>query len=115
MHAPLLQGNVEKVGVARLDKYGADLWLLAPPCQPFTRQGHQRDLGDTRTRSFQRLLSHLAAMRRPPTWLLLENVVGFEGSEARGALLEVLKQLGYSWQEFQLSPQQYGLPYSRPR
>jgi hypothetical protein len=35
---------------AQLDAYAADLWLLAPPCQPFTRQGAQLGAQDNRSR-----------------------------------------------------------------
>ena len=33
-----MQGNLESVTPAMMDKHGADLWLLEPPCQPYTRQ-----------------------------------------------------------------------------
>ena len=37
-----MQGNLESVTPAMMDKHGADLWLLAPPCQPYTRQVRRR-------------------------------------------------------------------------
>lgn len=53
------QGNIEKVSVSRLESYKADLWLLAPPCQPYTRRGLQKDADDWRASSFMQLLSKL--------------------------------------------------------
>lgn len=39
-HRPY-QGNIQCLAAADLDNYGADAWLLSPPCQPYTRQeGH---------------------------------------------------------------------------
>lgn len=54
-------------------------------------------------------------MKSPPSMLLLENVVGFENSATRQALSEVLIESGYHFQEFILSPTNFGTPYSRPR
>lgn len=33
------EGNVSRVKAKELDAYKADMWLMAPPCQPYTRQG----------------------------------------------------------------------------
>ena len=41
--------------------------------------------------------------------------MGFESSDTRALLAEVLESAGYSLQEFILSPTQLGVPYSRPR
>lgn len=54
-------------------------------------------------------------MRRPPSHLLVENVVGFEASTTHDDLLLLLRQLRYCAQEFILSPTQFGVPNSRPR
>jgi tRNA (cytosine38-C5)-methyltransferase len=110
-----MQGNIEKLDAKKLDKFKADIWMLSPPCQPFTRRGLQKDLGDNRTRSFISLLGEIAQMRHHPQYLLVENVVGFEVSDMRNVLAEKLQSLGYQMQEFILTPTQYGIPYSRPR
>jgi len=54
-------------------------------------------------------------MARPPARLLLENVVGFDTSRTREAVLAALTALEYRVHEFCLSPVQLGVPYSRPR
>ena len=103
------------VDTGKLDKLAASLWLLSPPCQPFTRQGLQKDTSDARSQSFLRLLDVVPNLRHPPTHILVENVVGFETSEMRGVLLETLRGLGFTTREYILSPRQFGVPYSRPR
>ena len=46
-----------------LEKADAQLWMLAPPCQPYTRRGLQQDANDARARSFLKLIDWLAAMQ----------------------------------------------------
>jgi site-specific DNA-cytosine methylase len=100
---------------AKFDKLNANLWLMSPPCQPFTRQGHQKDVNDGRSQSFLRLIDILPELKNKPDHLLVENVVGFEVSEVRKALLKALRTNGYTCREFVLSPRMFGVPYSRPR
>jgi site-specific DNA-cytosine methylase len=63
------------VPAAQLDKLAASVWLLSPPCQPFTRQGLQKDTADGRVQSFLRLLDVVPTLAHPPTHILVENVV----------------------------------------
>ena len=105
--------DVRALTAAELDRHRADLWLLSPPCQPYTRQGNQLGKADGRAGSFCCLLAALQKMQHPPRRLLVENVVGFEASEMRDDLLAALP--GYLVHEFVLSPAQLGVPYSRPR
>jgi tRNA (cytosine38-C5)-methyltransferase len=91
------------------------VWLLAPPCQPYTRQGLQKHSADGRARSFLRLLEMLKQLPCQPRYLLLENVVGFETSDTHQGMLQILSDSGYKVQEFVLTPTQYAFPYSRPR
>jgi tRNA (cytosine38-C5)-methyltransferase len=30
--------NIETLTAKDIDKYGADVWMMSPPCQPYTRQ-----------------------------------------------------------------------------
>ncbi|BBN08492.1 tRNA (cytosine38-C5)-methyltransferase [Marchantia polymorpha subsp. ruderalis] len=109
------QGNIQGLSVKQLDKYKADAWLLSPPCQPYTRQGLQKDADDARAISFLKMLEMLPLMMSPPSYLLVENVVGFENSVTHSRLLAVLKEAEFTTQEFILTPLQFGIPYSRPR
>ena len=54
-------------------------------------------------------------MEHPPAYLLIENVVGFEASDTRAALVATLTHHRYTFREFILSPAQFAVPYSRPR
>eukprot|EP00879_Flechtneria_rotunda_P033453 GHRR01037048.1.p1 GENE.GHRR01037048.1~~GHRR01037048.1.p1 ORF type:complete len:202 (+),score=63.77 GHRR01037048.1:281-886(+) len=62
--AATLQVNLEHITAADLDSYAANLWLLAPPCQPYTRQGLQLGAQDARSRSFLHLLHIIASMQQ---------------------------------------------------
>ena len=106
------------MSMSDLESLRAHLWVLSPPCQPFTRQGHRRDVEDARAASFLRLLGKLGEMDGEcvPEFICLENVVGFEQSETRNRMLDVFCKSGLeAVQEFILSPDQFGIPYSRPR
>ncbi|KAK1282824.1 hypothetical protein QJS10_CPB22g01084 [Acorus calamus] len=113
-HRPF-QGNIQTLTYGDLDNYQADAWLLSPPCQPYTRQGLQKQSADARASSFLKILDLIPHMSRPPLMLFVENVVGFETSDTHGMMVEVLKKSGFVTQEFVLSPIQFGIPYSRPR
>ncbi|CAJ1963449.1 unnamed protein product [Sphenostylis stenocarpa] len=113
-HRPY-QGNIQCLTAADLDKYGADAWLLSPPCQPYTRQGLKKDTGDARACSFLQILELMPLLLKPPSMLFVENVVGFETSDTHAKLVEILEKTNFITQEFILTPLQFGIPYSRPR
>ncbi|KAK9811898.1 hypothetical protein WJX72_012065 [[Myrmecia] bisecta] len=109
------QANLQKVSANVLDSFKAQLWMLAPPCQPYTRRGLRQDADDRRAGSFMRLIELLPILQHAPEYLLVENVVGFEASRTRSQLWGALSRFGYDMQEFILSPLQLRVPYSRPR
>lgn len=88
----LLQRNVQSLTARELDALGPDLVTMSPPCQPFTRQGLQRDSQDPRASSLLSFLRVLPTMRRKPKYVLLENVKGFETSTTHAAVTEVRKR-----------------------
>ncbi|MBK9795586.1 MAG: DNA cytosine methyltransferase [Holophagaceae bacterium] len=94
-------------------EHGADTWLLSPPCQPFCRMGHHRDLADRRSRAFCHLMD--VFREAPPERFVLENVVGFLGSEAHALLSERLRAHGLHQLQLQACPSRFGLPNQRPR
>ncbi|CAG9463171.1 unnamed protein product [Pedinophyceae sp. YPF-701] len=108
--------NLESVPVRLLSGGCAtDIWLMSPPCQPYTRQGHRKGADDERARSFMGLIDKIRHLNRPPKYLLVENVVGFETSSTRDDLVARLDSAGYFHAEFITTPLQLGVPYSRPR
>lgn len=110
---PTFAKLVDSLPPAWLEARRADLWWASPPCQPFTRRGRRRALDDPRAKTFQALLGHLDAVR--PSAFALENVVGFDDSPARAALLRTLDAAGYRWREAILCPSELGVPNRRPR
>ena len=90
---PTRVASVESIPTEALARLEADLWWFSPPCQPFTRRGHRRDLDDPRSRPFLGLLEHLAAT--PPHFVAMENVPEFRGSRAHGRLLDTLEAAGF--------------------
>ena len=110
-----LNRNICGMTADELDGLAPDLVHMSPPCQPFTRQGLRRDYRDRRTDSFFHLMHIIAEMRTPPTYVLMENVQGFESSHTRNEFTGILTNAGYTYQEFLLSPKQFGIPNSRLR
>lgn len=93
-----MQGNIQTLTPKQLDSYKADMWLLSPPCQPYTRRGLKKHENDGRAASFLDLLERIPRLTCKPQILLVENVVGFEGSETRARLVAMLREQGYSFQ-----------------
>ena len=112
---PHLNRNICGMTAEELDRYNSDVFTMSPPCQPFTRQGLRRDNSDHRTDSFFHLMELMTEMKRPPEYILVENVQGFEASNTREHFVGILQQFGYSYQEFFLSPGQFSIPNSRLR
>jgi len=111
------QQDLEKISAAELAAFGADLWWLSPPCQPYCVRGARRDLDDPRARSLARLLDVLAVLTETelPRYLALENVTGFAGSQAHKRLLTILHARGFQVRERCLCPTELGVPSRRPR
>ncbi|XP_073532597.1 tRNA (cytosine(38)-C(5))-methyltransferase isoform X2 [Phyllobates terribilis] len=114
-NTPLWPKSIEGISLEELDSLACDMILMSPPCQPFTRIGLQGDVSDPRAKSFLYILEILPRLQKRPHYILLENVKGFEISEARGALIRTLESCGYIYQEFLLSPPCLGIPNSRLR
>jgi len=112
-HHPTLVRTIESLSAERLARFGADLWWLSPPCQPFTRRGKGGDDEDPRTRGLLALIEHLPEVA--PTCLALENVPGFEGSRTHARLRAALAAGGYRVAERLLCPTELGVPNRRRR
>ena len=86
---------------------------MSPPCTPFTQRGSQRDLEDTRSAAIKHLIQVAAVLR--PRLICLENVVGFESSQAYAMLQEKWTKSGYQMQTCTFCPSNLGWPNRRPR
>ncbi len=54
-------------------------------------------------------------LKTKPKYILMENVKGFDSDIAREKFTAMLKNTKYHYQEFLLSPIQFGIPNSRLR
>ncbi|XP_059477411.1 tRNA (cytosine(38)-C(5))-methyltransferase [Neocloeon triangulifer] len=110
----LMQKNIEGITVKQIQKLDPNMILMSPPCQPFTRAGLKQDVEDKRCMPLLHLLKLLPELTSVQ-YILLENVVGFEKSEARDQLVETLRSAGFKVQEYHLCPSQFNIPNKRPR
>ncbi|KAH8249067.1 hypothetical protein KR032_005609 [Drosophila birchii] len=106
--------NIQSLSAKEVEKLNANMLLMSPPCQPHTRQGLQRDTEDKRSDA----LTHLCGLIpecRGLQYILMENVRGFEVSQARNQFIAALQLAGYHWREFILTPTQFNVPNTRHR
>lgn len=113
--AKLIPKTVEGIKLEDYNRLQFDMILMSPPCQPFTRQGNQKGQDDPRAKSFLSLLEIIPKLAKKPKFILMENVRGFEADPARDKFKAMLKKEDYRFQEFLLSPIQFGIPNSRLR
>ena len=114
---PINRSDLKKLTTKKLDSFNANVWAMSPPCQPHTRNGNRGDEDDPRSQGFLNLLRILRETSNPPEYFLLENVEGFETSTSRDQLLDAIgnAQCTYHWEEYILSPTQFGVPNQRDR
>eukprot|EP00930_Biecheleria_cincta_P056869 TRINITY_DN42898_c0_g1_i1.p1 TRINITY_DN42898_c0_g1~~TRINITY_DN42898_c0_g1_i1.p1 ORF type:complete len:560 (+),score=61.17 TRINITY_DN42898_c0_g1_i1:37-1680(+) len=107
--------NIEQLSCNDLD--GFDIWVMSPPCQPFstTREAKQRDIKDKRCAALEHLCGILPRLPNPPRWIALENVKGFYGSEACKKWREALLKTGFSDRQIILDLISFGTPNHRTR
>lgn len=110
---PYVVESLEAWSPQRWQACSAEVWWLSPPCQPFTRRGQRRDIADPRTAGLMRVIEALGWSQ--PQTVAVENVLGFEQSQAFQRLVEQLERHRYHWQTCELCPTQLGWPNRRPR
>ncbi|TRY51482.1 C-5 cytosine-specific DNA methylase [Cryptosporidium tyzzeri] len=96
----------------------ADIWLLSPPCQPFTKGGSGKDSDDSRSKPFLKLIGLMLSLdgqnKLPKAWFV-ENVANFETSNTHKEMIKMLSKLNFCTFEFMLSPTLIGVPNTRVR
>jgi DNA (cytosine-5)-methyltransferase 1 len=107
------QANLDTIPRDRLEGYDAQMWWLSPPCQPYTVRGNRADVKDARARSLIHLLDCIDNIR--PRHIALENVMGFQTSQARALLVGRLESCAYRIVETSICPTTWGVPNRRPR
>lgn len=108
------QRNITGINAAQINKLSPDILLMSPPCQPHTRQGKQQDKKDPRSEALKHILT-LIPQIQTLKYILLENVKGFEVSEARSDYIRTVSEAGFQVCEFLINPVQIGIPNSRLR
>lgn len=106
--------NIQCLTPQKIEKMNVNMILMSPPCQPHTRVGNRLDIADNRSDALQHICDLLPQCHNIQ-YILMENVKGFEVSEAQKQFIESLNTAGYHWREFILSPTQFGIPNSRNR
>ena len=91
------------------------MFVMSPPCQPFTRQGVMKDELDPRSESVIHLFDMFSDLSSLPDYFLLENVKGFETSNTRNNIMQFFTQHQYNVVEFLINSNQFGIPNSRLR
>ncbi|KAF6200579.1 hypothetical protein GE061_005022 [Apolygus lucorum] len=110
----VLRKNIQKISPNMINKMGVNTILMSPPCQPFTRVGNKKDLDDKRCVPLAHILSILKELVHL-RYVLVENVTGFETSEAGESLRVAVAAAGFDFREIMISPLQLGIPNSRER
>jgi tRNA (cytosine38-C5)-methyltransferase len=109
-----LNNNIQKLRIK--DFQDVNCILMSPPCQPFTRNGNFKDVEDRRSDAFQNVCAIISENKLPQlSFILMENVMGFEKSQMRNVYIETLKTAGFFFQEFIISPTQIGVSNTRHR
>jgi DNA (cytosine-5)-methyltransferase 1 len=103
--------NLESISASEIPD--ADFWWMSPPCKPFSRRGKQGDVNDPRAAALLNLIKLIE--EKTPSYIALENVLGFEDSEAEALLLGTLFNAGYKFRKVNVCPTQFGIPMQRPR
>jgi tRNA (cytosine38-C5)-methyltransferase len=111
----IMNNNIQSINQSFIDKNPEiNAILMSPPCQPFTRNGHFLDTKDPRTEAFLHVIELIKIMPNVRV-VLMENVKGFERSNARNIFVETLTSAGFEFKEYILSPTQFGTPNQRFR
>lgn len=107
--------NIQRFTAAEINRLGVNAILMSPPCQPFTRVGKKMDIDDNRSNALVHIC-HILPDLLSVNVILMENVKGFETSQARTMYVDALQQAGFEYQEFLLSPAEcVGVPNTRCR
>ena len=95
----------------------SDVWTMSPPCQPYTttRGSKRGDERDNRSKGLYHIMKLLRQMSLRPSFIALENVAGFSNSQVLIHWKAALKECGYDYKEYLLSPIDIGIPNNRKR
>jgi len=110
---PYLIAEISALPEEWFHKQSADLWWISPPCTPFTRRGKSAGLEDPRSVALKHLIEIVPKVL--PSLICIENVVGFERSDAFFRICREWGKGGYHVDWTITCPTQLGWPNFRPR
>lgn len=110
----LMNNNIQKLDIKTLQKLKINTILMSPPCQPHTRVGNKRDVEDRRSDALNHICK-LLPMCKGVEFILMENVKGFEDSQARNVYIDALVKSDFYYRELILCPTQLGIANTRHR
>lgn len=109
-----MSNNIQKLRIK--DFQMINCILMSPPCQPFTRNGNFKDVEDRRSDAFLAVCKIIKESQLSKlSYILMENVMGFEKSQMRNIFMEALDAAEFHRQEFIISPTQIGVANTRHR
>lgn len=113
----LICKDITHIKLDKFKSFKANTWVLSPPCQPYTTLGKQLDSKDNRSSALHHICDVIIELpvEKRPKYICLENVPGFYKSISHEKLIETLKECGYFFHQFLLSPTQFGIPNERIR
>ena len=96
---------------------GYNTLAMSPPCQPFTRNGKQKDKEDPRTKPLLSIIEKIKTSKKKflPRYIIMENVKFFEKSQTCKDLLAALDSRNFIYRQFLISPTDLGTPNQRAR
>lgn len=113
-HDKCMNNNIQQLKVK--DFQMVNCILMSPPCQPFTRNGNFKDTEDRRSDAFLAVCKIIKESQLSKlSYILMENVVGFEKSNMRDLFMDALDSAEFHRQEFIVSPTQIGVANTRHR
>ncbi len=108
--------NIASLDVSWFNNVRANVWMMSPPCQPFTRQGNQLDDEDNRSSALGNMIHIIKdEATTMPEMIVVENVKGFEESKSFKNLKDALESRKFQCYGYLLNSLDYGFPNSRLR
>lgn len=91
-----------------------DLLLCSPPCQAFSYGRTNQSPHPDRSVGID-ILRYLERLPRPPTFVAIENVVDYMGTNIFQTIAAYMERLGYYTLDFTTEAAYYGVPQTRRR
>ena len=110
---PYLIAEIATLSEEWFHEQSADLWWISPPCTPFTRRGKSAGLEDPRSVALRHLIEIVPQVL--PSLICIENVAGFERSDAFYRICREWGKGGYHVDWTIACPTHLGWPNYRPR